>query len=165
MGNSGSLREKVTIVAGKIWLANTKEAGQRLPLTHGMSNLGMYISVQKKRKRDWGGERDIFKFNEISFCMNFDRLNEFWNMKQNNIKLIWWRTYSLFVLFSTPEKWSWLRMYVSIRSAWWCPPPHQIKDFRHHRICKIMWDLSEIQTLFLLCWWVHIQILDTRLVK
>ena len=66
MGNSGSLREKVTIVAGKIWLANTKEAGQRLPLTHGMSNLGMYISQCKRKGKEIEEEKEIF-FSSMKF--------------------------------------------------------------------------------------------------
>ena len=59
----GSLRGKVIIDAGKIWLADTKASGQRLPLTHGMLNLGMSILMPKLKKRDWGEERklDIFR--------------------------------------------------------------------------------------------------------
>ena len=45
----------------KIWLANTRGAGQRLAWIHGMSNLGMQISVPKKRQGYWEGDKDIFK--------------------------------------------------------------------------------------------------------
>ena len=47
-----NLREGITINTGKIRLAGTRGPGQRLPLTHGMLNLGMSILMPKLKKRD-----------------------------------------------------------------------------------------------------------------